>query len=141
MSKTGVIRIEISDFLDKELYFKILESLLENGWSANLDGNISFMVNGSYDWECLPFKDYPLVISLIGASIDNKQACLIAIRYNDGFTDIELKYLDSGTLGLNMVNDVKKMDLLNIVDFTWYLEKVPTIFSYIEFYRIRCTYD
>jgi hypothetical protein len=140
MSKIGVIRIDTSDKVDKALYFKILESLLENGWSANLDGNISFMVNDSYDWECLPFKDYPLVISLIGESIDNKQACLIAIRYNDGFTDIELKYLDSKTLGLNMVNDVKKMDLLGVVDFTWYLEKVPTIFSCIQFDSIRCDY-
>ena len=140
MSKTGAILIETSQ-VNKDIFENIVRAMLANGWSLNHDNGFSFMLNGSYDWECGELLDFEEVLEKVKNSIDNKLETCIDLTWDGTSYSVGVTYLDPQRVMFSVSGDQKKISLLDIIDYTWYFERLLPVFDVIDFTRIKCTYD
>lgn len=140
MSRTGAITIH-TDNLNYAVYQHVLHDLMGNGWTYCKDENIFFMINGSFDFNAGINKDFKTILNLIKESIDSNLAASIDLVWKDTYSSIGLMFLNEKTLIITISENIKFIDSLPIMDFSWYIEKISIIFKTINFFRIECNYD
>jgi hypothetical protein len=140
MSKTGAIYINLKG-IDKSKYLGIIETLIANHWSANKDGGICFMLNGTFDWQSAPFSDLNKVISQVKHSFENVNETAIDLVWKDRTTIIGLLFTNDENLIITISENIKKTkDGLN-VDFPFYVEKLSSILQDLKADDIKYGYD
>lgn len=139
MSKTGAIFLKVNS-IDFKTYEKIIKDLLEIGWSINKKGKVFFMINESYEWQALPVDDYPTVIKLVEKSVNNNHATCIDLSRNDVSASIGLNFLDNKTVMISISEELKMINSLPVLDFSWYLERIFNGFNSIIIDSIECSY-
>jgi hypothetical protein len=119
MSKTGAIFFKL-DYVDFNKYEGIIDGLSDQGWSTNKNGNVIFMVNESFEWQTAQFYDYPDVIDLIQASINNNLATCIDLIWINESASIGLNFINNKTIMISISEEIRMLGLLPVIDFSWY---------------------
>ena len=140
MSKTGSIIIETS-FVNKENYLQIFNVLTNNGWSANRDNVISFMVNGTYTWRTESYVNLNNVLEFISASIDNRLETNIDLGWENTEIGLGLMYSKPNELIFLIAENILRLEHSGIADFSWYLGHIAPVFEILQFNRIECNYS
>ncbi len=140
MAKTGAITTFTSHNIDFNIYYKVLTSLQEAGWNIQKNANIIYMVDGTFEWDLAPFDNFDSIIKLINKSINNKKETCIELTWNN-FNSIGLNYFSDSSITITITDNPQYLKHSQIIDFSWYLEKIYTLFKHLDFYRIECVYD
>lgn len=141
MSKTAAIIIRTSDVrINEKVYKDIIDTLLQNGWHIDKEKGILFMQNGTYDFELASVQDFEHVVALLGNSIVHNKECFIELMW-DGLMSVEVTYLNSNSIMFSLSEEVINLRNVNVVDFSFYIERISCIFNVIDLNRLECIYD
>jgi len=141
MAKTSAILVRTSFVkIDEIVYKNIIDTLMQNGWNIDNENGFSFMTNGSYEFEYAKGKDFNVVVDLIRHSIVDGKECFIKL-VGDGSTSIEVTYLNPNSIMFSITDDVVNLKSIDLIDFSYYLERLSSIFDVIDLFRIECIYD
>lgn len=141
MSKTASIKIQSSAvIIDETVYENIVFSLLKTGWRINSENGILFMHNGTYDLENVAVSELSYVLKLIGASIANNTPCFIKL-FRDENIGIEVTYLDHDSLMFSLTDGVVSLKSVNVVDFSYYIDQLSSVFEIVDINRLVCIFD
>lgn len=141
MSKTAAITIRSSVIvIDEKIFRGILNSLLASGWGTDIDNQILYMQNATYDFEVASSNRLDYVLSLISNSVSNKKACFLRLVWNNSI-GLEVTYLSPNSIMLSLSEDVAMLTNMKIPDFSFYLNRISKIFDVIDINRIECIYD
>jgi hypothetical protein len=140
--KTGSIDIYSSNLKVKD-FTLILNQLLLNGWSANKNGLIVYVIDDSYEPLSMTFNKNSLnainrklcdnMENGLNASID------LVLKDNEGI--INLHVVKDGNLRIGILENIIYISDTDIIDFSWYIEKLKGVFSILNFYRLICSFD
>lgn len=140
MSKTGAIFLYSVEPIRFDMYNFILNTLCDNGWLINKDGLIAYMTN-SFDWQSAPLYEFPTVLEKIKSSIDNNYDTTIDLIHENGKEIIGLSFFNKSSIMISISENIRLLENIEMVDFSWYLSSISQVFKKIELYRIECVYD
>ena len=140
MSKTGKIHISFKSNTANS-YWSVLKTLMDNEWSANKYGEISYMLNGTFDWDSSPFAAFDTIMLQIKKSIENNHETSIDLIWKDNMTVIGLLFTTENYMSISTPENTKMKDDKSVVDFPFYLEKLSSILSDIKPTDIECVYN
>ena len=138
MSKTGAINISVEN---KSNYTVFLNNLMNNHWSPNKYGEISYMINGTFDWQSTSIDNFNNVYSLIKQSIENKLETAIDLIWEDNLTIIGLLFINNNSIMITISENIKRIQDNTNVDFPFYLEKLAPIIQLIKPEDFECVYN
>ncbi|MDI3320676.1 hypothetical protein [Pinibacter soli] len=141
MAKTGAIFVDTSSIIiDESVYETIMNTLLNNGWAIN--DEFSYMVDGTYDFQSTNRQNFGQVFRLVKNSISNGKECFISLSHQDNVSiAVEVTYLNSKSIMFSIVEDSVTLKNMKVTDFSFYIERLASIFEVIDFNRIKCIYD
>ncbi|SIT25151.1 hypothetical protein SAMN05421788_106248 [Filimonas lacunae] len=140
MSKTGAIIIEAQD-INTDIYREILRNLLSFNWCYTNNGLVSFMINGSHDYEQESVSNIEHILEKISNSVSGQMSTTIDLVYKESNLGIGLGFISSTRIFISIIDDVRMLPGLGIVDFSWYLINIKPLFELLKYYRVECIFD
>jgi hypothetical protein len=139
MSKTGAIFIKAVD-INFEVYDRLLNRLLDAGWSTNKRGRLFYMIDESFDWVDASLDDFSLVMNDIERSISANYSTCLDLVFLKTSISIGFNFLDSNTIMFSISESIQMIESNWVIDFSWYIEKISVIFEELQSFSIECLY-
>lgn len=133
MSISSSIDIKFTEKVDPII---LIESFLNNGWSLDDFGHISYLpVNdgGRYDWEWLDTSESTKFMSIIRTKNENGEVIGVAFTWEKSEVGFEMLLWESRKcLSLMLsINRKQISESSSITDFSWYFEKLSLVLKSI----------
>ena len=119
-------------------FIAIIESLKDCGWSLGDCGKISYMKD-EYDWYDAELGKEREVYDSIRTVIENKGVTAISMTWENTQIGGSLLFIDSSTMMLSIVINPLRIKGMNIIDFSWYLERLRPLLYYNKVTHFECT--
>jgi len=139
MSVSGSISFQTAN-IDSLVFNKITKALLLYGWSFDDEDKISYMV-GDFDWENSGLSEIDAVMEKISHNIDKDLAAGITLLWQDSGIGGSFLFMDQERVSFSTIVRPLLLNESNVIDFSWYLEKLAPIFGIIYCERVICTHE
>ena len=139
MPLSGAIILTAKD-IDSDTFQSIVKSLINYGWSFNDYGKISYMTE-DYDWQTANLEDLPTVLGIIKLNIENRKDSGLTLTWQDTSIGGSFMFVRSSEIMFSLIVNPLLLKETEIIDFSWYIDKLKPLFDEISIVRIKCIYE
>ena len=136
---SGSITFETSN-IDSHVFKRIVEALLDYGWSSDDEGKISFMI-GDFDWCYTELSENQEVMQKISLNIDNNVPTGLTLLWKDTGIGGSFLYINPEEIMFSLIVRPLLLNELKMIDFSWYIKKLIPVFDIIYIVRVNCMHE
>ncbi len=134
MSASASIKFHSSE-ITSAIYINIVRKLIDCGWSINDYGKITYMAD-EFDWYDSELSELEPVIQKIAIEIDHGRASGLTLLWMDSEIGGSFLWVNEREVLFSLIVNPLKLKESNVVDFSWYLEKLVPVLAEIYVSKI-----
>ncbi|BAV05145.1 hypothetical protein FLA_1152 [Filimonas lacunae] len=127
--------------IDYTVYNKALQLLIQNGWNINRHEVFAVIAEGALDWEGESHENVESLFTRLQRGIEQNHPTAIDLVYTGTQAGLSLCYVNPNELRLDLTDEVPKIPIADLPDYTWYLERLIPVFPLLHHPKVTCTYE